>query len=102
MGTGIEANAVGISILASGILPLPLPDRVPSFRYWTGSDIGIFVHCGTGLTGCRTVLHFLKNNEGGKVYKLYILYVQTAGGGKGYTLHTCMLLVFYLMYVEKS
>jgi hypothetical protein len=28
MGTGIEADAVGISILASGILPLPLPDRV--------------------------------------------------------------------------
>jgi hypothetical protein len=41
------------------------------------------------------------NYEGGKVY---ILHVQTAGGGKGYTLHTRMLLVFYLMYdvVEKS
>ncbi len=42
----------------SGILYLsPVPDWVPLFWYRTGSGIGIFVHSGTGLTGCQTVLH---------------------------------------------
>jgi hypothetical protein len=42
----------------SGVLYLsPVPDWVPLFWYRTGSGIGIFVHSGTGLTGCQTVLH---------------------------------------------
>jgi hypothetical protein len=36
---------------------IPVPDWVFLFRYRTGSSIGIFVHSGTGLTGCRTVRH---------------------------------------------
>jgi hypothetical protein len=32
---------------------------VPSFQYQTGFDIGIFVHSGTGLTGCRTFQHLI-------------------------------------------
>ncbi len=36
---------------------IPVPDWVPLFRYRTGSGIRIFVHSGTGLTGCQTVRH---------------------------------------------
>jgi hypothetical protein len=60
-GIGIEVDAAGIGIPASCISvrykSIPVPDWVPIFRYQTGSGIGIFVHSGTGLTGCQTVRH---------------------------------------------
>ncbi len=34
---------------------IPIPGWVPLFRYQTGSGISIFVHSGSGLSGCRTV-----------------------------------------------
>jgi hypothetical protein len=43
----------------------PVQDWVPLFRNQTGSGIGIFVHSGTGLTGCRTVRHLKKAVAGG-------------------------------------
>ncbi len=90
----------------------PVPDRVPLFWHWIGSGIGIFLHSGTGLTGCRAFRH-LKNTlqrckgihtlctfiiaSDGLGYtphvhtascgKGYTLHVHTYGGGKGYTLH---------------
>jgi hypothetical protein len=39
----------------SGARSIPVQDWVPLFQYRTGSGIGIFVHSGTRLTGCRTV-----------------------------------------------
>jgi hypothetical protein len=61
MGIGIKVDAAGIGIPASYISvryrSIPVPDWDPLFRYRTGSGIGISVHFGTVLTGCRTVRH---------------------------------------------
>ncbi len=52
---------------------IQVPDWVSLFRYRTGSDIGNFVHSGTGLT----VRHLKKG---------YTLHAHTAGGRNGHTL----------------
>jgi hypothetical protein len=78
MGNGIEPEAAGISVQCRSV---QIPNWAPLFRYRTGSGIGIFVSSGAGLTGFRT---FKTNYEG---RKRYIMHVQTADGGKEYTLH---------------
>jgi hypothetical protein len=100
MGIGIEVDAAGIGILASCISvryrSIPVPNWISLFRYRTGSGIGIFVHSGTGLTGCRTVRHLKKG---------YTRHVHTAGCGNGYTLQVLrqLLMVFFLLCdIEKS
>jgi hypothetical protein len=77
MGNGIDPEAAGISVQYRSVL---ITNWVPFFRYRTGSGIGIFVSSGAGLTGFRT---FKTIYEG---RKRYIMHVQTADGGKGYTL----------------
>jgi hypothetical protein len=62
----------------SGTGAFQILDWVPLFRCRTGSGIGIFVHSGTRLTGCRTVRHLKKG---------YTLHIHTAGGIKGHTQH---------------
>jgi hypothetical protein len=53
-GAGIEADAAGIGIPASGISvwyrSILVPDWVPIIRYRTDTGIGIFVPSGTGLS----------------------------------------------------
>ncbi len=74
--------------------------------YWNKYSIGIFVHSGTGLTGCRTVRH-------SGIYKSFCwwwlkgspVHVQTACSGEWYTLHVHrqLLMVLFLPYdIEKS
>jgi hypothetical protein len=50
---GNKADAAGIGIPASDISvwnkSIPGPDRVPLFRYQTGSGIWLLLHSGTGL-----------------------------------------------------
>jgi hypothetical protein len=79
MGVGIDTNAAGIGIPAPSILvryrSIPVPGRDPLFRYRTDFGIGIFIHSGIRLTGCRTVRHCMM--------------VEMAGGGEGYTLYVC-------------
>ncbi len=61
LGIGIESNAAGVGIPSSSISvryrSIPVPDWIPVFRHRTASGIGIFIHSGTGLTGCRTFRH---------------------------------------------
>jgi hypothetical protein len=61
LGIGIEKTNAGIGIPASQILVLyrtkKVPDCVSLVRYQICSAIVSFFQSGTGLTGCRTVLH---------------------------------------------
>jgi|688.fasta_scaffold596582_1 hypothetical protein len=99
---------------------------VPFFRYRTGSGLGIFVHFGTGLTGCRTVRNLVfKKRDTKTLYvhttskglgytlhahtaggeRVYTLHVHTASCGRGYTLdiHRRLLIMLFLLYdAEKS
>jgi hypothetical protein len=77
----------------TGLGPLiPLPDWVRLFRYRTGSGMGISVHSGTGLTGCRTVrqsgikkrgtAYVYSASVGGGERNTHAVHVQTAGNEK--------------------
>jgi hypothetical protein len=61
-----------------------------AFLYRTGSGIGMFVHSGTGLTGCQTARHLENTGEKGYIHTLHTLHtlhVYTASDGLGYTRH---------------
>jgi hypothetical protein len=60
---------------------------VPLYRYRTAPGIGIFVHFGTGLAGCRIVRHLKDLYEGGEGFTLHF---NTAGDGEGYILRVCV------------
>jgi hypothetical protein len=80
LSIGIEQTNAGIGIPASRILVWYRTQKMPDFiglvRYQTCSGIVSFFHSGTGLTGCRTVLHsFIHVYTYTYIYRYICIYV---------------------------